>query len=271
MDNLILSFIAVIIISLTSLVGVTTLVFKIEYLDVLVHYLIAFATGALLAAAFFHLIPEAVELSDGEFSPELGFIIILAIAISFFVERTIHWHSHHSLIKPDEHHSPLVRPHNMENTEKIKPYVLNILIGDGIHNFVDGLALVGAFSISNNVGISVFFAILIHEIAQEFGDFGILVHGGLSPRKALLTNFLSSLPAIFGVILGSFLLTNESLTNTITFAIMAFSAGLFLYISIADLIPELLEELSTVKTIAHTIVGFSGVLIVYLITFLEAV
>ncbi|MHA1990567.1 MAG: ZIP family metal transporter [Candidatus Hodarchaeales archaeon] len=269
MDSLFLSLIAVFIVSLASLIGVTTLVLKIEYLDILVHYLIAFATGALLAAVFFELLPEAVELTGGEFSPIIGFIIIGAMAGSFIVERTIRWHSHHSLVEPTTHHSPLHPPHNDEPSERMKPYVLNILIGDSIHNFVDGLALVAAFSVGFEVGLVVFFGILIHELAQEFGDFGILVHGGLSPKKALMANFLSSIPAIIGVFFGVILLSNETIVDIMTLVIISISAGLFLYIATADLIPELTEELSTWKSFAHTIVGAGGVILIYMITLLE--
>ena len=266
--NVVVGLAAVIIVSLFSLIGLTTVVLGKDRLNVLVHYLIALATGALLSVVFFELLPQAVELSNGTFTPTVGFLVIGSMAIAFSSEKFLHWHHHHSLLTHAEHQSTLHPPHANLDHSRAKPYVYNIIVGDGIHNFVDGLTLMAAFNLGIDTGVVVFLGVIIHEVAQEFGDFGILIHGGLSVRQALIANLGSGITAIIGAIVGVLLLNEVSLINNVTLVVVSASAGLFLYLSTADLIPELMEEQSLKKAAAHLLVGSVGVLTVFMVSLL---
>jgi len=186
--NILFALFAVLIITLLSSVGIFTLLIKNKSFDNLIHYLVPFSIGTLLAVTFFELLPDAVEFAGGSFKSDIGILIISSMAISFILEYFIHWHHHVNTKNKSE--------------EEIKPYVYNILYGDGVHNFIDGIALVIAFNSSLTLGLSLFLGIAIHELAQEIGDFTILVKGGMSPIKALFYNFISGLTAFLGAFVG---------------------------------------------------------------------
>ncbi len=263
MDPIVLSILSVLIISLMSFIGVLTLVLQKDLLESMLIYLVAFATGALLGASFFHLIPEVIELQGG-YESVIPVAILLGMLTVYVLEKIIRWHHHHSV------------KHELVNeasaNETVKPYVYNNLIGDGLHNFIDGLSLAIAFNVSASIGMVAFAAILIHELAQEFGDFGILVKGGLSPKKALFFNFLSAFTAVLGVIVGIMMLNMRelvNLTNTITTVVLSITTGMFLYLSLSDLVPELHEEKNLKISMLTTLVGIFGVVIMYMLTFIE--
>lgn len=184
---------------------------------------ISFAAGVLLAAALLELLPEAVATvnSSNVFVATLGGLVGF-----FYLERFIrgtHRHQHS--------HSPEKRKEAGRSSTR---YL--VLIGDGIHNFVDGVAIAASFIVSPALGLATTLAVAAHEIPQEIADYSVLVRGGFSRRKALVYNFLSGLMAVLGAslvfILGD---TIEQYTGWI----LATTAGLFLYIAAADLIPEL--------------------------------
>lgn len=247
MDPLILSILAVLGVSLVSLAGVGVLSFNQTALSRALFILISLAAGALLGDAFIHLIPEAFE----SISPLTASLLILTGILSFFVlEKFLHWHHSHG----EEEFSP--------DHTRIHPLGGLVLVSDGVHNFIDGLAIGIAFLVSPEVGIATTIAIAVHEIPQEIGDFGLLVHAGLSRTKALTLNFLSALVAFLGLAV-AFLLaqTAEGLIPVIT----AFTAGNFIYIALADIVPELQKTPGAKHTVLQLIFILLGILAMVLL------
>lgn len=219
---------SVAIVSLISLIGITTLAFSMERLKKILIYLISFSAGALIGDAFIHLLPEAVEKSG--FTINISFYVISGIVISFVIEKFIHWrHCHMPCTEGHEH-----------------PFVWMNLFGDSIHNFIDGLIIGASYLVSVPVGIATTVAVILHEIPQEIGDFGVLVHGGFSVKKAVLLNFATALAAVLGAIV--VLALGGRATNMAAFLI-PFAAGNFIYIASTDLIPELHKETTAKKSI----------------------
>jgi len=220
------SMIATIVISALSLVGVFTLFMKHKTISKITLYLVAFSTGALIGGAFLHLLPEAIESSDS-FTPFI--YLIIGISVFFILERFLKWHHCHK-----------------DSDCKVHTFTYMSLIGDGLHNFIDGLIIVSAFSISKEAGIATAIAVAAHELPQELGDFGVLIHGGFSRTKALFWNFISSLTAIAGAVAGYLLISSF---HNITSLLLPFAAGGFIYIAMSDLVPELHKEPKLSKSI----------------------
>lgn len=207
-----------ILISVISLVGVFTLGVKTSFLDRILILLVGFAGGGLIGSAFLHLLPEAVAKSGSD----IVFVYtLIGFTLFFVLERYLYWrHCHNGVC--DVH---------------IFTY-LN-LVGDGVHNFIDGLIIAASFMASIKLGIVTTLAVILHEIPQEMGDFGILVYGGFSKKKALFCNFLCALCAVLGAIVGYFL---SSVVGNISIFLISFTAGGFIYIASSDLIPELHKQ-----------------------------
>jgi zinc and cadmium transporter len=176
------SLLATVVVSLMSLVGILTLSVNRDFLNKILLVLISLSAGTLMGDVFFHLLPEAV--ADSGFTTELSAWILGGFIIFFILEKFVMWHHHHSIESPDEHEKG-------DHTHHRSIGIMN-LMGDAIHNFLDGMIIVAAFMINPLVGMSTTLAIVLHEIPQEFGDFGVLIHSGYSVRKALLFNFLSA-------------------------------------------------------------------------------
>ncbi|HOJ16915.1 MAG TPA: ZIP family metal transporter, partial [Caldisericia bacterium] len=214
------SIVASIVVSLISLIGILFLLVNEKTLNNILFILIGFATGGLLGGAFFHLLPEALEKSS---NPTLTFLyVILGFIIFFILERYIHWRHCHKEGKCDVH---------------VVSYLS--LMGDGIHNLIDGMIIATSFQVNISFGLITTLAIILHEIPQEIGDFGVLVYGGLSKLKALFYNFLSALTAIIGVFIGYFLTTSIENFSSV---LLPIAAGGFIYIAASDLVPELHKE-----------------------------
>ena len=212
------SIISVLIISLISLIGIFTLYLNEEKLRKNIFLFVSLAVGALLGDAFIHIIPESYE--SGLDSATISILIISGILIFFIIERFLHWHHHGE---------------DKENTH-IHPVGKLIIFSDGVHNLIDGLIIGASYIISIPVGIATTLAVILHEIPQEMGDFGVLIHAGYTKKRALWLNFLSALLALVGVIF-SFILGN--MAESFVIWILPFAAGGFIYIAIADLMPEL--------------------------------
>ncbi len=204
--------ISVAVVSLISLVGIVFLAIKEKFLNKILTLLIALASGALLGGAFFHLLPESLELGIEKAS----LFVIFGILSFFILEKFLHWRHCHK-----KHCS-------------IHPFNYAILFGDALHNFIDGLIIAAAYLINLNLGITTTIAVIMHEIPQEIGEFGVLVYGGFKKSKALFYNFLIALTAFFGALTGYFI---GSAIN-VAF-LLPFAAGGFIYIAATDLIPEL--------------------------------
>lgn len=246
------SLISVFIISLISLVGIFTLSIKESTIKKYIFIFVSLAIGALLGDTFIHLLPEAVE--------EIGninyaFIAVMAgIFIFFVIEKFLHWH-HHQDDSEEKH---------------IRPVGKMILVSDGFHNFLDGIIIGASYMISLPVGIATTIAVLLHEIPQEIGDFGVLLHAGYSKTKALFLNFLSALLSIVGV--AAVFIIGETLEN-LSVWLLAVASGGFIYIALSDLIPELHHNEDHKKDFIHTliqiVVALTGVVLMYGLLFLE--
>jgi len=243
------TLISVLIVSLISLVGVLTLSLKASTIKKWLIYLVSFSAGALLGDVFIHLLPEIAE--EPGFGLDISLYILSGILFSFIVEKVINWrHCHHPTTK--EH------PH---------PFVLMNLFGDFLHNFVDGLIIGASYLASIPVGIATTIAVVLHEIPQEIGDFGILLHGGFSKNKALFLNFVTALSAILGAVVS--LVLGVIVENSLVFLI-PFAAGNFIYIAGADLIPELHKyEFTTKGSFFQLLAIILGIGVMTLLLFLE--
>lgn len=243
------AFISVIIVSFVSFVGVFSLTLKDDFVKKYIGLFISLAVGALLGDSFIHLIPETFEKSSG---PTLtGLLIIIGILIFFILEKFLHWHHCHE-------------PENCITHSNKNLAIIN-LVGDAFHNFIDGAIIAGSFLAGPIIGLSTTIAVIIHEIPQEIGDFGILLHAGLSRKKALFFNFLSALFAFLGLFI---VFIFSGIENMLSF-VLPLTAGGFIYIALADLIPELHKENSTFKSIFQIITFLLGITTMSLLLLLE--
>ncbi len=213
-----LSIASVILVSLVSLVGVVTLALREATMKRILMILVSFSAGALLGDAFIHLLPEAAD--DFGFSYTISSYVLVGIIFFFLVEKGIHWRHCHVISSSDH-------PHHLAPMN---------LMGDGVHNFIDGLIIGASYLASVPVGIATTLAVMLHEIPQEVGDFGILIYSGLTKRKAIAYNFLTALTAVIGALVSLFLFS--AIDNSLSF-LLPFAAGGFIYIASSDLIPEL--------------------------------
>ncbi len=213
---------SVILVSIVSLIGVITLAVTAARIKKVLLYLISFSAGALFGDVFFHLLPEAAEEAGG-FTIRLSLYVLSGIVLLFIVEKIIRWRHCHVHMDAPHHH----------------PFAWMNLIGDGIHNFIDGIIIGASYLASVPIGIATTLAVVLHEIPQELGDFGVLLHGGFSRTKALFFNFLTALTAVLGAIVALLLSTT---TEHLTSFMIPFAAGSFLYIAGSDLIPELHKD-----------------------------
>ncbi|KXK07202.1 MAG: Zinc transporter ZupT [Microgenomates bacterium OLB22] len=218
--ELILIILANLLVSAVALIGVFLLVNVRLKSETITTYFVSFAAGTMLATACLTLLEEALH---GSVNHTFALWSLLGgMVASFILERTLLWYHHHH-----------------EDTHDIRPSAFLILIGDVIHNFIDGIAISAAFMASPLLGWAATASIATHELPQEFADMSVLLHSGMKPRKALLWNFLSGLTAIVGGIVGFYFL--GAYDGAIPY-VLAFTAGLFIYISCADLIPSLHEN-----------------------------
>jgi zinc and cadmium transporter len=241
------SIISVILVSLISFVGILALLMnkdtkKITFL------LVSFAVGALFGDAFIHLVPESFEEIENTLTIPL--LILSGILIFFVLEKFLRWrHSHLS-----------------ETEEHIQPVVTMNLIGDAVHNLIDGMVIGATYIVSIPLGLTTTLAILLHEIPQEMGDFGILIHGGLSVKKALAFNFLSALTALIGTVLS---LAIGPHVQGYAVALVPITAGGFIYIAGSDLIPELHHDVKISKSLLQFALIALGLGIMAGLVFLE--
>lgn len=237
---LINSLIAGLVVSALSLVGIFGFMLNEKILKKISIFFVAFSTGALLGGAFLHLLPEAVAKTSGI---NVYVYLLLGIILFYFLERILKWRHHH-----------------IEDKNGVQLFTYMSLVGDGVHNFIDGLVIVSAFSISPEVGIATTIAVATHEIPQEFGDFGVLIHGGFSRYKAVLWNFLTAVTAIAGVLIGYLLIDK---VDNISLFMLPFAAGGFIYISMSDLIPELHKEENLRKSLIYFMIFIAGLAFMY--------
>ncbi len=248
MSPMLSAFISVVVVSLVSFVGVFALSMNEAKLRSNIFIFVSLAVGALLGDAFIHIIPESFE--SGVNTNLISLLIIAGVLIFFVIEKFLHWH-HHGEDRHDNH---------------IHPVGKLILISDGVHNFIDGLIIAASYAVSPAVGIATTLAVILHEIPQEIGDFGVLIHSGFSKKKALWLNFLSALTAVLGVAVAMLI---GKFGNFLQILILPIAAGGFIYIALSDLIPELHKTKKAHHSIVQLIAVIFGVLAMALLVVLE--
>jgi zinc and cadmium transporter len=222
-------------------------------------HLVSFATGALLGAALLGLIPHAVQGAGMANVHEVGIALIAGIALFFVLEKFLLWrhcHDDHCAEHPlgDEH----AHNHAHEQARKKASGSL-VLIGDALHNVLDGVLIAAAFLTDVHLGIVTALAIMAHEIPQEVGNFAVLLHSGVSRRRALLLNLLTSLTAVIGGVLGYFAL--EQALRALPFA-LAVAAASLLYVAVADLIPGLHRRVDPRSSITQVLLIGLGIALI---------
>ncbi|NVM46819.1 MAG: ZIP family metal transporter [Candidatus Lokiarchaeota archaeon] len=268
--EVVLGFIMIIAIGSLSLIGLFMISIREETLDKMLFILIAFATGTILATALFDLIPESLhhleELNAGGTAIAENFLFIFVIfgfVMFFIIERFIYWFHGHAHEKDNQ----LMCYVGVDEGEgmsiargtKVKSFALLNLIGDGLHNFLDGIIIMVSFLSGTRSGVIVTLAVLFHEFPQEIGDFGILIYGGFSKKKALLFNFLSGMIALLGGLLAFAL---SDVLEVFNFFFLAFSGGGFLYIASTELMPEILKQEDLKKSIIQALIFVSGLILI---------
>ena len=244
MDTLTYILVFTLIGSVVSLIGGVLLLIKQKFALSISHYLSAFAAGALLSAAFFDLLPEAAEhMEELGVSVDIPLWTLTGVLAFFLIERFIHHHHSHS-----------------QEIEEKKSVIPLVIIGDIMHNFADGVAIAATFLISIPLGIVTSLAVAAHEIPQEIGDFGIMLHKGMARKKVLLINFYSSLAAMAGAFLT--FIYKDKIEGFLPI-ILATTAGFFIYIALANLIPEIHNRENQKVAFWETIMLLVGVLVIY--------
>ena len=242
-------FIYIIIALIIGSVGSIGLAAVLLYLDdnrlsIISAYLLSLAGGTLLGAAFLGMLPKAVSLMEND--NRVFYLVLVGIFFFFVIEKGILWRTCGN--KDCERHQNAAAP--------------LILLGDAFHNFIDGIIITAAFFTSNSFGILVTLSVFAHEIPQELADFGVLLQHGYSRRKALLYNLLSGCTTILGGIIAYF--TIESATRLIPW-ILSLSAASFIYIALADLVPQMHKKTNIKDSVSQIGLIIIGLLIIYLI------
>ncbi|MEM2105995.1 MAG: ZIP family metal transporter [Candidatus Bathyarchaeia archaeon] len=239
MDPIIPILSSVTIVSLIAFIGIIFIGLKEKALKRILTALVGFASGTLLGDAFLHLIPEAILESPSNPDEAIMpfYYVILGIVAFFALEKFLYWRHCH------------------EETCPAHMFVYLNLLGDGIHNFIDGMIISATFIVNFELGFATTLAVVFHEIPQEIGDFGILVYGGLSRKKALTYNFVSAVTAVLGALVTYFLTTVQDLQTLL----VPFAAGGFIYIAATDLMPELHKKYQAPTSLIQLITILLGI------------
>lgn len=245
--NHLFAFVSVTIVSLLSFTGLFLLSLKEDILRRYTFLFMSVAAGALLGDVFIHLIPEALEEATN--STLISVLVVAGIITFFILEKFLHWHHH-----------------GEDALHTVHPVGKLVILSDGAHNFVDGVIIAASFLVSIPLGIATTLAVILHEIPQEVGDFSVLLHAGYTKLQALWLNFVSALMALLGAVL--FFALGEWVETAIMYVI-PMAAGGFIYIAVADLIPELQKTKKLSNSLGQLIAIIFGVAIMVALTWLE--
>lgn len=241
---------SVLVVSAASLIGLFTISLRTDLLKRVVFLLVAVAAGALFGNALLHLLPEAYEqLSDVRIT---GLFVFIGILLFFMLEKFLRWQHVHDFTPAFDNCDP-------EHGSHTHPVGSLILVADGVHNFIDGTIIAAAYLTSVELGIAATLAILLHEIPQEVGDFGLLLHAGYTRMRAILFNFFSALAALLGAVVA--LLASQYLDGFVPY-ILALSAGGFVYIAGSDILPELHKTTSVRRSLMQLVALVAGFLLI---------
>jgi zinc and cadmium transporter len=206
--------------------------------------LVSLSAGTMMGAVFFHLLPESHQyLRENQLYPT----VLISFLSFFLIEKTLHWQHCHK--------------HDCE----VHSFGYMNLIGDGLHNFIDGIVIAGAYAADIRMGLITTLAVIIHELPQEIGDFGVLIHAGFSKRKALIFNLFSAATAIVGALVGIYLLSAGSQLQGY---LLSVAAGGFLYIAASDLLPEMRKEPVGKKLLLSVLMFALGIFLMLAFTWL---
>lgn len=229
---------SVVLVSVVSLVGIVTISLSEAKLKRAIFILVSLAVGGLFGDAIIHLLPEAFEKSENKVATSV--CVLAGIFAFFLLEKFLRWRHEHV-------------PHYGHSLHHVGQ--MNV-IADGLHNFVDGLLIGAGYLVSLPVGIATTIAVILHEIPQEIGDFGVLLHAGFSKGKALFFNFLSACLAIVGAAVA---LVIGAGVESFSVFMLPLAAGGFIYIAGSDLVPELQKECDPAKSLLQFIAMSVGV------------
>lgn len=237
MTDLIVILASVTIVSLVSFIGILFVGLKEAIVGRILMALVGFASGSLIGAAFFDLIPEAA--ASGQ---EIWLYIVTGIIFFFIMEKFLYWRHCH------------------DETCQVHNFAYLNLIGDGIHNFVDGVLIAASFLISASLGFTTSLVVVFHEIPQELGDYGVLLYGGFGKTKALAYNFLSAITAVVGAVVTYFL---ASQVQGLAELLVPFAAGGFIYIAATDLMPELHKKTEMKDSVVQLSTLLTGIALMF--------
>ena len=256
-----LALLSVFAISFVSLAGVSVLALGRERLERAVFLLVAFAVGAMFGGAVLHLIPEAYEALGPGMLP--GLLVLAGVGTFFVLEKFLHWHHAHDVPGADGHSHG--HAHAGDSPQHIAAMSL---AGNVAHNLIDGAIVAAAYLVSVETGVVTTLAVVLHEIPQEIGNFGVLVYGGYTPRRALWVNFASGLVGLLGAALT---LVAGQAVDGLADVLLPVTAGAFLYIAGSDLIPELNRRHShpAVKSVWQLVMMALGVAVMTVPLLLE--
>lgn len=240
---------SVLIVSLLALIAALPILLKKKISNKLLLFLLSISVGVILSTVFINFLPEAV--SQG-YTLGIALYILFGFLTFFLLEKLVH--HHHS--KKEEH----IEGHS--HAYHLAP--LN-LIGDALHNFIDGVVIAASYAVNITVGVAATISIIFHELPQEIADIGVLIYSGMNKKKALLFNFISALFAVIGAVIGMLLISTIDGFNEF---ILPFAAGVFLYIGASNLVPELHRHCSIKDSIIHILAILLGVAIIVAVTLL---
>lgn len=243
MNPLIYIFGSIIAVSLIAVIAIIPYLFKKKMTSKQLVVILSLSVGTLLGSVFIHFLPEMAEHG---YSLTVGLSVLVGFLAFFILERFIHWHHNHEEITGAE---------NKAHSHAYHLAPLNIL-GDGVHNFLDGMVIAGSYLVSIPLGIVATISIIFHEVPQEIADFGVLLYTGMSKKKAVFFNVLSAITAIIGGIVGVLLAGNTEGFSTF---IIPFAAGSFIYIAASNLVPEIHRHCKTWESILHVLAIIAGI------------
>lgn len=243
------AIISVVLVSLVSLIGIALLLIAGERrLKKWIFILVSLSVGGLLGDAFIHLLPESLERFKSH--SVCAIMIIIGILIFFVLEKFLHWRHDHSLNGKDH----------------ILPVGYMNLVAEAFHNLFDGLIIGSSYMVNIHLGLTTTIAVVLHEIPHEIGNFGILIHSGFIPRRAILLNFYAAVFAVLGAPLA---ILASSYIDNFSNIMLPVTAGGFIYISASDLIPELHKDNKPFVSILQLLAMVTGVLFMLLLTVIE--
>ncbi|MBI2448232.1 ZIP family metal transporter [Candidatus Microgenomates bacterium] len=251
MHPLLITIIATALISLTSLAGLFLFFVKEKSLDRVLPFLVTMAAGSLLGAAFFDLIPESLEGLTNIETIDIFVFVVYGFTTFFVLDQILRW-NHCYRTKHDPHCE------TMRSTNYL------IILGDILHNAIDGAIIAISFLTNPGLGVSTTLAVIFHEIPSEIGDMSILIYRGMKKKKALAINILTAFSAVVGGLVGYFV--SERFFGFNQF-LLAFAAGTFIYISTTDLIPEIKNDHNdnALRAFAHFISFAFGLVLLFII------